>query len=161
MRETAGSRRLGTSLLRQFHPLEIAGQAVDFRGGRGDPAGVLVRFPLRHHQRLDVLSILVTGKPPVSLAIPRFFAENFTSGTDVHIPVKANMAMEGNVGEAQPEVDAGIFDDLVPALDFQVAVVPQAGVQRRMVQLLETAVALLQNPVGLAKEFVIVLQSRS
>ena len=83
----------------------------------------------------------------------------------MHIPVKANMAMEGNVGEAQPEVDAGIFDDLVPALDFQVAVVdevvPQADVQRRMVQLLETAVALLQNPVGLAKEFVIVLQSRS
>lgn len=112
-----------------------------------------------------MFALSVPGKPLVTPLGPLFFTENPPSGAHVQVCVEPDLAVESHVGQTQPEVDAGIFDDLVPALDFQVAVVdevvPQADVQRRMVQLLETAVALLQNPVGLAKEFVIVLQSRS
>ena len=88
----------------------------------------------------------------MALSVPLFLAENLALRTYGHVHVEASVAMEGDVGQAQLEVDADLLDHLVPAFDSQVAVVNEVvsqaciqGIQRRMLDPFEASIDLFQD----------------
>src|SRR4051812_44644865 len=100
-----------------LHVFEFAGLVVDADFRRRDPAGEFAGLAFRHHQRTDKIAV-VGGRQIIAL---RFFpfgvAQDDSLRRGVDIAKFADLAVERGVRQFEAEIDAGFFDDLVPALD--------------------------------------------
>src|SRR6266516_2565555 len=122
-----------TALLGEVDVVVVERFAVDALPGRGDPGGDLAALVYRLHERADV-ALVHPGRQPLALA-----ALPFVGGD--HLPVRcgldagqrADAAVERDVWQLQPPRQAGVFEDLVPAVDAVLAVADvfaaQVGVQ--------------------------------
>src|ERR1051326_8336212 len=102
---------------RDLHILEFAGLVVDADLRRRDPVGELAGLAHRRHQRGDEIAVR-GGRQIIALRLLPFgVAEQDAFRRGVDIPELADLAMERGVRQFEAEIDAGLFDDLVPALD--------------------------------------------
>src|SRR6516162_10000598 len=108
---TAGGSR------RELHVFEIARLVVDADARRRDPARELSRVVDRFHQRGDEISIPDGGKPFVLLPLPCRRVEQPAVRRGMNVAKLADLAVEGNVGQLELEVDTCAIDDLAPAVE--------------------------------------------
>src|ERR1700733_13629815 len=116
-----------------LHIFEIARLTVDADAGRGDPARVFARLVARLHQRNDEGHVVFVGQPVAALRVPLIFGEDFAGRADALALELADPAIEALVRLDELEIDSGLFDRLVPAIDPALAidyeVVEQPGVE--------------------------------
>src|SRR3954452_21147511 len=159
----AGSSPAMTTLYlfsrRDLHIFEFAGLVVDADFRRRYPVGEFAGFALGDHQRTDKLAVLGGGQVIALHLGPFGVAENDAFRRSVDVPELADLAMERGMRQFEAELDAGFFDDLVPALDALGAVgrvvVAQPHVergQRRFIDQSYLAIDQLQHLIDIAGE---------
>src|SRR5208337_4896723 len=146
---------------------ELPRLAVDADLRNRDPRRELAALEARPHQAGDEITVVLGGQPIVLVPRPFRFAQQLSVGRSLDVLELTDIAMEGDVGELEPEIDAGFLDDLVPAVDTPRAVrdiiVAQPHVDRRERRLLDypdLTVDELAHRIGRGGELVVVLDLR-
>src|ERR1700729_4271701 len=163
MRGAVYQRRNAPGASCDLYIFEIARLAVDADAGRGDPARIFARLMTRLHQRHDEGHVVFVGQPVAALCAPLSLGEDFAGWADALAPELADPAIEALVGLDELEVDAGLFDRLVPtvdpalAIDDEVVEQPRVeGAQRRRVFRDKLAVDDARDGIGRVLQNVIV-----
>src|SRR6516225_7040468 len=95
-----------------LHVLEVTWLVVDANFWGRDPGGVLAALPGWFHETLNEGAV-VPRRQPLPLAL--LVADDAPIRCRRHVLELAHVAVEGNRWQLQFELDAGPFDDLVPA----------------------------------------------
>jgi hypothetical protein len=151
-------------LRRDLHVFEIAGLVVDADARRRDPAGELAGLDHALHQAGDEIAVVLRRQPLARVALPGRLVDELAGRRHFHVLELADQAVKADMGQFEFERDAGLVDDLVPAVDTALAVggvvVAQPHIDRgqcRLVDPLDLAVDKFQHRIGRALEPVVVV----
>src|SRR5258706_15500038 len=154
-----GERQVTSRL--DLHILEIARLVVDADLGRRDPWGEAAGLGHRRHQRGDEIAVVQGRQPPALALAPGRIVDQYAIRRGVDILELADLTMERDIRQRQPEVIAGRRDDLVPAqhalgavLGVVVAEPHVERGQRRLVDPLDLPVHQLQHRIGVVLQAV-------